>query len=158
MAVDDTKISNIFTSEFILEVGAGSVYISPPPYPASAGLGMLLLLCSLCIFFFGGFLISVPIGLAITVRVSVFKILLHVTRPNTGVLGNIPGTQVYQNVNRYREARRLPVSRPLSTLPILLIDKKGMDTEMDKRRGVISSQQWHSLKCVILDMTGKFRS
>ncbi|GKD16168.1 F-box/FBD/LRR-repeat protein-like protein [Tanacetum coccineum] len=27
----------------IIKVGVGSVYISPPPYPASAGLGMLLL-------------------------------------------------------------------------------------------------------------------
>nr|GEW85537.1 probable sulfate transporter 3.4 [Tanacetum cinerariifolium] len=58
--------------------------------------------------FFGVLMISVPIGLAIAVGVSVFKILLHVTRPNTGVLGNIPGTQIYQNLNRYREARRLP--------------------------------------------------
>lgn len=40
--------------------------------------------------------------------VSVFKILLHVTRPNTAVLGNIPGTQIYQNVERYREALRVP--------------------------------------------------
>ncbi|GKD52409.1 hypothetical protein Tco_1281385 [Tanacetum coccineum] len=30
--------SSLFTSGFILEVGVGSVYISPPPYPASAGL------------------------------------------------------------------------------------------------------------------------
>ncbi|PWA74708.1 sulfate transporter 3,4 [Artemisia annua] len=58
--------------------------------------------------FFGVLMISVPIGLAIAVGVSVFKILLHVTRPNMGVLGNIPGTQIYQNVNRYRGARRLP--------------------------------------------------
>nr|GEV02411.1 cleavage/polyadenylation specificity factor, 25kDa subunit [Tanacetum cinerariifolium] len=36
--------SSLFTSEFILGVGIGSVYILPPPYPALAGLGMLLLL------------------------------------------------------------------------------------------------------------------
>ncbi|GKB58593.1 hypothetical protein Tco_1050869 [Tanacetum coccineum] len=36
--------SSLFTSGFILEVGVGFVYISPPSYPASAGLGMLLLL------------------------------------------------------------------------------------------------------------------
>lgn len=42
------------------------------------------------------------------VGVSVFKILLHVTRPNTAVLGNIPRTQIYQNVNRYTEAVRIP--------------------------------------------------
>lgn len=39
---------------------------------------------------------------------SVFKVLLHVTRPNTVVLGNIPGTQIYQNLSRYREALRIP--------------------------------------------------
>nr|GEU38507.1 hypothetical protein [Tanacetum cinerariifolium] len=32
---------SLFTSGFILELGVGSVYISPPPYTASAGLGML---------------------------------------------------------------------------------------------------------------------
>lgn len=42
------------------------------------------------------------------VGVSVFKILLHVTRPNTVVLGNIPRTQIYQNLNQYREAVRVP--------------------------------------------------
>ncbi|KAE9467817.1 hypothetical protein C3L33_00282, partial [Rhododendron williamsianum] len=47
-------------------------------------------------------------GLAIAVGVSVFKILLHVTRPNTMVLGNIPGTQIYQDISRYREALRVP--------------------------------------------------
>nr|GEW33371.1 retrovirus-related Pol polyprotein from transposon TNT 1-94 [Tanacetum cinerariifolium] len=31
--------SSLFTSEFNSEVGVGSVYILPPPYPASAGLG-----------------------------------------------------------------------------------------------------------------------
>lgn len=89
-------------------------------------------LCS----FVGVLFISVPLGLAIAVSfflylfygndcisfkymsdiytyiiqvgVSVFKILLHVTRPNTGILGNIPGTQIYQSVSRYRDARRVP--------------------------------------------------
>lgn len=37
-----------------------------------------------------------------------FKILLHVTRPNTVVLGNIPGTHIYQSLNRYREALKVP--------------------------------------------------
>ncbi|GJR87567.1 reverse transcriptase domain-containing protein [Tanacetum coccineum] len=35
--------SSLFIFGFILEVEVGSVYISPPPYLASAGLGMLLL-------------------------------------------------------------------------------------------------------------------
>lgn len=95
-------------------------------------LDFLACLCS----FFGVLFISVPLGLAIAVSilyapstyiktlihsnfpqllsnkfqvgVSVFKILLHVTRPNTVVLGNIPRTQMYQNLSRYREAVRVP--------------------------------------------------
>ena len=80
--------------------------------------------------FFGILFISVPMGLAIAVSflidvslsnckvvsltrnfqvgVSVFKILLHVTRPNTIVLGNISGTQIFQNLDRYRDASRVP--------------------------------------------------
>lgn len=44
----------------------------------------------------------------IQVGVSVLKVLLHVTRPNTVVLGNIPGTQIYQNLSRYKETVRVP--------------------------------------------------
>ncbi|MED6111336.1 putative sulfate transporter 3.4, variant 2 [Stylosanthes scabra] len=58
--------------------------------------------------FFGVLFISVPLGLGIAVAISVFKILLHVSRPNTLVLGNIPGTQIFHNVNQYKEALRVP--------------------------------------------------
>ncbi|GKA90724.1 probable sulfate transporter 3.4 [Tanacetum coccineum] len=108
--------------------------------------------------FFGVLMISVPIGLAIAVGVSVFKILLHVTRPNTGVLGNIPGTQIYQNVNRYREARRLPCFVILSIeAPIYFANS----TYLQERilRWIREEEEWlaanngSSLKCVIIDMT-----
>ena len=82
--------------------------------------------------FFGVLFVSVPLGLAIAVSthlffivllrlfvtkfdtfllqvgVSIIKILLHVTRPNTLEFGNIPGTQIYQSLKRYREASRVP--------------------------------------------------
>lgn len=85
--------------------------------------------------FFGVLFVSVPLGLAIAVSirispkgsgflilrlfskfgtiflqvgVSVIKILLHVTRPNTVEFGNIPGTQIFQSLKRYREASRIP--------------------------------------------------
>ncbi|XP_042496961.1 probable sulfate transporter 3.4 [Macadamia integrifolia] len=64
-------------------------------------------LACLCAFF-GVLFISVQIGLAIAIGISIFKILLHVTRPNTVLMGNIPGTQIYQNLSRYGEARRVP--------------------------------------------------
>ncbi|KAK6148875.1 hypothetical protein DH2020_016400 [Rehmannia glutinosa] len=92
-------------------------------------LDFLACLCS----FLGVLFISVPLGLAIAVGVSVFKILLNVTRPNTVVLGNIPGTQIYQNVTRYREAVRVPS---------FLIEEEWL-----------ASNNRGNIKCVILDMT-----
>ncbi|KAL8250161.1 hypothetical protein R6Q59_033854 [Mikania micrantha] len=108
--------------------------------------------------FFGVLIISVPIGLAIAVGVSVFKILLHVTRPNTGVLGNIPGTQIYQNVNRYREAKRVPCFVILGVdAPIYFANS----TYLQERilRWIREEEEWlaanngSSLKCVVIDMT-----
>ncbi|KAJ6394571.1 hypothetical protein OIU77_023721 [Salix suchowensis] len=67
-------------------------------------LDFLACLCS----FFGVLFISVPLGLGIAVGVSVFKILLHVTRPNSLIMGNIKGTQIYHSLSRYKEASRVP--------------------------------------------------
>ncbi|KAI3521624.1 hypothetical protein L1887_11095 [Cichorium endivia] len=108
--------------------------------------------------FFGVLFISVPIGLAIAVGVSVFKILLHVTRPNTGVLGNIPGTHIYQNVNRYREARRVPsfvilgVESPIYFANSTYLQERIMRWIREEEEW-LTSNNGSSLKCVIIDMT-----
>ncbi|KAG7592594.1 SLC26A/SulP transporter domain [Arabidopsis thaliana x Arabidopsis arenosa] len=58
--------------------------------------------------FFGVIFVSVEIGLLIAVGISFAKILLQVTRPRTAILGKIPGTSVYRNINQYPEATRIP--------------------------------------------------
>lgn len=58
--------------------------------------------------FLGVFFISVEIGLLIAVALSLAKILLHVTRPHTALLGNIPGTSIYRNLQQYPDANRTP--------------------------------------------------
>ncbi|CAA6664443.1 unnamed protein product [Spirodela intermedia] len=58
--------------------------------------------------FFGVVFVSVEIGLLIAVIISFAKILLQVTRPRTAVLGNLPGTTIYRNVDQYPEATRVP--------------------------------------------------
>ncbi|CAN6456309.1 unnamed protein product [Victoria cruziana] len=58
--------------------------------------------------FLGVLLFSVQGGLSLAVGISVFKILLHLTRPNTAILGNVPGTNVYRNLIQYPEAKRIP--------------------------------------------------
>ena len=42
------------------------------------------------------------------VAISFAKILLQVTRPRTAVLGNLPGTLVYRNVEQYSTAKTVP--------------------------------------------------
>ncbi|KAL0380435.1 UNVERIFIED_CONTAM: putative sulfate transporter 3.4 [Sesamum angustifolium] len=111
-------------------------------------------LCS----FFGVLFISVALGLAIAVGISVFKILLNVTRPNTVWLGNIPGTQIYQNRNRYTQAVRVPSFLILGIeAPIYFANS----TYLQERilRWIREEEQWLAsndiceLRCVILDMT-----
>ncbi|KAI3752838.1 hypothetical protein L2E82_24876 [Cichorium intybus] len=58
--------------------------------------------------FFGVVFSSVEIGLLIAVAISFAKILLQVTRPRTAVLGKIPRTSVYRNVEQYPGATRVP--------------------------------------------------
>ncbi|KAJ8756174.1 hypothetical protein K2173_024721 [Erythroxylum novogranatense] len=108
--------------------------------------------------FLGVLFVSVPLGLAIAVGVSVFKILLHVTRPNTLLMGNIPGTQIYQSLNRYTEALKIP------SFLILAIESPiyfANSTYLQERilRWIREEEDWiktnneNSLKCVILDIT-----
>lgn len=58
--------------------------------------------------FFGVVFASVEIGLLIAVSISFAKILLQVTRPRTAILGKIPRTTVYRNIQQYPEATRVP--------------------------------------------------
>ncbi|KAK2635395.1 hypothetical protein Ddye_030187 [Dipteronia dyeriana] len=58
--------------------------------------------------FLGVIFISVQEGLAIAVGISIFKILLQITRPKTVMLGNIPGTDIYRNLHHYKDAMRVP--------------------------------------------------
>ncbi|KAL5731489.1 Solute carrier 26 [Ranunculus cassubicifolius] len=58
--------------------------------------------------FFGVVFVSVEIGLLIAVAISFAKILLQVTRPRTAVLGKLPLTSVYRNVEQYPNATKVP--------------------------------------------------
>ncbi|XP_027357166.1 high affinity sulfate transporter 2-like [Abrus precatorius] len=57
--------------------------------------------------FFGVIFISVEIGLLIAVAISFAKILLQVTRPRTAVLGKLPGTTIYRNIQQYPKATQI---------------------------------------------------
>lgn len=42
------------------------------------------------------------------VGISIFKILLQITRPKTVMLGNMPGSDIYRDLHHYNEAMRIP--------------------------------------------------
>ncbi|CAI9103991.1 OLC1v1002593C1 [Oldenlandia corymbosa var. corymbosa] len=58
--------------------------------------------------FFGVVFVSVEIGLLIAVAISFAKILLQVTRPRTAILGRVPRTNVYRNIQQYPDAAKIP--------------------------------------------------
>ncbi|XP_008798427.3 sulfate transporter 1.2-like [Phoenix dactylifera] len=58
--------------------------------------------------FLGVIFVSVEIGLLIAVSISLAKILLQVTRPRTALLGNLPRTSIYRNIEQYPEATKVP--------------------------------------------------
>ncbi|KAI9120341.1 hypothetical protein K1719_007374 [Acacia pycnantha] len=58
--------------------------------------------------FLGVIFKNVEIGLLIAVVISFAKILLQVTRPRTAVLGRVPETSVYRNIQQYPEATQVP--------------------------------------------------
>ncbi|WJZ94624.1 hypothetical protein VitviT2T_013464 [Vitis vinifera] len=116
------------------------------------------------LYFHGSYLaVAIKTGiitgiLSLTVGVSVFKVLLHVTRPNTMVLGNIPGTQIYQNPSRYREAMKVPsflilaVESPIYFANSTYIQERILRWVREEEEQ-IQANNGNALKCVILDMT-----
>ncbi|KAH6757379.1 hypothetical protein C2S51_038853 [Perilla frutescens var. frutescens] len=51
---------------------------------------------------------SIPIGLMLAIGLSIMRVLLFVARPRTLVLGNIPESNVYRNVDQYEHAQNIP--------------------------------------------------
>ncbi|XP_022143674.1 probable sulfate transporter 3.4 [Momordica charantia] len=118
-------------------------------------LDFITCLCS----FFGVLFISVPLGLAIAVGVSVFKILLHVTRPNTMVLGNISGSEIFQNLDRYQEASRVPsflilaIESPIYFANSTYLQERMLRWVREEEDRIKANEGSPPLKCVVLDMT-----
>ncbi|VVA97794.1 unnamed protein product [Arabis nemorensis] len=108
--------------------------------------------------FFGVLFVSVPLGLAIAVGVSVMKILLNVTRPNTIEFGNIRGTEIYQSLGRYREASRIPgflilaIESPIYFANSTYLQERILRWTREEETRV-KENNGSTLKCIILDMT-----
>ncbi|XP_077212270.1 putative sulfate transporter 3.4 [Tasmannia lanceolata] len=107
--------------------------------------------------FFGVLFISVQMGLAIAVGISMLKIVMHVTRPNTVILGNIPGTQIYRNIGHYQEATRvsyfliLAIRSPIYFANSTYLQERILRWVREEEERIQAAKE-NTLKCIILDM------
>ncbi|XP_064972776.1 probable sulfate transporter 3.4 isoform X2 [Musa acuminata AAA Group] len=91
------------------------------------------------------------------VGVSLFKILVHVTRPNTVIMGNVPGTNSYRNLAQYREAVQLPsflilgIESPIYFTNSIYLQERILRWVREEEEKIKKLNE-SSLKCIILDM------
>ncbi|KAK1377577.1 hypothetical protein POM88_024321 [Heracleum sosnowskyi] len=108
--------------------------------------------------FFGVLFLSVQTGLTIAIGVSVFKIMLQVTRPNTNILGNIPGTQIYRCLSQYEKAQKVPyflilgIGSPMYFANSTYLQERILRWAREEQKS-IQSKITTTLRCIILDMT-----
>lgn len=53
-------------------------------------------------------LFLITTNMCLQIGLSVLRVLLFVARPKTLVLGNIPDSKVYRNVDQYQNAQSVP--------------------------------------------------
>lgn len=114
----------------------------------------IVLLCA----FLGVIFISVQDGLAFAVGLSIFKILLQITRPKIVMLGNIPGTQIYRNLHHYKEAVGVPrflilsIEAPINFANITYLNERILRW-IEEYEAEEDSKKQSSLQFVILEMS-----
>ncbi|RWR73837.1 putative sulfate transporter 3.4 [Cinnamomum micranthum f. kanehirae] len=105
----------------------------------------------------GVLFISVQMGLAIAVGISIFKILIHVTRPKVVTLGKVPGTQVYRNIGHYGDASSvasfliLSIESPIYFANSTYLQERILRSVREEEER-IQTVKGSPLKCIILDM------
>ncbi|OIV91338.1 hypothetical protein TanjilG_01956 [Lupinus angustifolius] len=98
---------------------------------------------------------SVEIGLIVAVALSLLRILLFIARPRTFVLGNIPNSVIYRNVEQYPNANHVPgililkIDAPIYFANASYLRERWIDEEEDR----IKATGETSLQYVIMDMT-----
>ncbi|KAJ4709730.1 Sulfate transporter 3.3 like [Melia azedarach] len=114
----------------------------------------LVLLCA----FVGVIFISVQDGLAIAVGISIFKILLQITRPKTVMLGNIPGTDIYRDHHHYKDTMKIPgflilsVEAPINFANTTYLNER-ISRWIEEYESEEDLKKQSSLRYVILEMS-----
>ncbi|XAR57276.1 hypothetical protein NMG60_11025352 [Bertholletia excelsa] len=101
---------------------------------------------------------SVEVGLVMAVAISLLRVLLYVARPRTHILGNMPNSMIYRNVDQY------PVANPVPGILILHIDapiyfananylRERISRWIDEEEEKLKPSSEKELQYVILDMS-----
>eukprot|EP00268_Persea_americana_P049991 TRINITY_DN5403_c0_g1_i4.p1 TRINITY_DN5403_c0_g1~~TRINITY_DN5403_c0_g1_i4.p1 ORF type:complete len:634 (+),score=107.47 TRINITY_DN5403_c0_g1_i4:242-2143(+) len=109
--------------------------------------------------FLGVIFISVQDGLAIAVAISILNVLLQITRPKTVILGNIPCTDIFRNLQHYKEATRIPgflilsIEAPVNFANTTYLTER-ITRWIEEEEGGGHGGKKMDLRFVILDMSG----
>ncbi|KAJ6931167.1 sulfate transporter 3.1-like [Populus alba x Populus x berolinensis] len=100
---------------------------------------------------------SVEIGLVVAVAISLLRVLLFVARPKTFILGNIPNSMIYRNVEQYTNTSSVPGVLILEIdAPIYFANasylRERIARWVDEEEDKLKSSGETSLQYVILDM------
>uniref|UniRef100_A0A6N2N7Z9 STAS domain-containing protein n=1 Tax=Salix viminalis TaxID=40686 RepID=A0A6N2N7Z9_SALVM len=100
---------------------------------------------------------SVEIGLVVAVAISLLRVLLFVARPKTFILGNIPDTMIYRNVEQYTNSNTVPGVLILEIdAPIYFANasylRERIARWVDEEEDRLKTSGETSLQYVILDM------
>ncbi|XP_022728354.1 sulfate transporter 3.1-like isoform X3 [Durio zibethinus] len=101
---------------------------------------------------------SVEVGLVIAVAISLLRLLLFVARPRTFVLGNIPNSTIYRNVDQYPNTNNVPGVLILEIdAPIYFANssylRERISRWIDEEEDKLKSTGETGLQYVILDMS-----
>ncbi|PIA31666.1 hypothetical protein AQUCO_04900160v1 [Aquilegia coerulea] len=108
--------------------------------------------------YFGVVFGSVEIGLGVAIVLSMVRMMLFIARPRTLVLGNIPNSMIYRNMDQYPVATRVPgvliirIDAPIYFANASYLRERitrWINNEEDK----LKELQENSLQYVILDMS-----
>ncbi|TXG63699.1 hypothetical protein EZV62_010693 [Acer yangbiense] len=108
--------------------------------------------------FLGVVFADIEIGLIIAVTISLLRLLLFVARPRTVVLGNIPNSNIYRNIEHYTNANQVPGVLILEIdAPIYFANSSYLRERIirwiDEEEDRLKSSGECSLQYVILDMS-----
>jgi sulfate permease, SulP family len=108
-------------------------------------------LVTMVVAFVATLVLGIELGIAVAVVASIVVVAARMMAPHTAVLGRLPGTHLYRNVDRFPDAQRIP------GIEIIRFDVSlsYLNVEFVKRRvGRLIAEAPPGLETVVIDASG----